>query len=527
MIFLCACVLLSCLIASRFSDKFGMPALLLFMALGMLFGSDGLLKISFDNYDVTEKICNIALIFIMFYGGFGTKWSVAKPVAKKSIFLSTVGVVITAALTSLFCIYILKFDILESFLIGSVISSTDAASVFSILRSKNLSLKDGTASMLEIESGSNDPAAYMFTIIILKAMNGSNNFSEIGYMLFSQIVFGVLIGLIVAKLGIYMIQRTKVVADGLESIFMITLVLISYSLSGYIGGNGYLSVYLTGIILGNSKIKNKIVLVHFFDGVTGLAQILIFFLLGLLSFPHKLPEIIIPSILIALFLTFIARPISVFSILLPFKSSINQCLLVSWSGLRGAASIVFAIMAIAEGITIKHDLFHIVFMISLLSVAIQGSLLPNVARKLNMVDEESDVKKTFNDYQEKSSMTLMRIFIPEGHAWENKTIEKAGIPNDSLALIIKREGETIIPKGDTVIKANDSVVLSIPEYDFKDDIKLNEIQIEKSHQWCNKSIEELHLPDNILVALIKRGEENVIPRGKTRILEDDIVVIYN
>lgn len=527
MIFLCACVLLSCLIASRFSDKFGMPALLLFMALGMLFGSDGLLKISFDNYDVTEKICNLALIFIMFYGGFGTKWSAAKPVAKKSILLSTVGVVITAALTSLFCIYILKFDILESFLIGSVISSTDAASVFSILRSKNLSLKDGTASMLEIESGSNDPAAYMFTIIILKAMNGSNNFSEIGYMLFSQIVFGVLVGLIVAKLGIYMIQRTKVVADGLESIFMITLVLISYSLAGYIGGNGYLSVYLTGIILGNSRIKNKIVLVHFFDGITGLAQILIFFLLGLLSFPHKLPEIILPSILIALFLTFIARPLSVFSILLPFKSSINQCLLVSWSGLRGAASIVFAIMAIAEGTTIKHDLFHIVFMISLLSVAIQGSLLPYVAKKLNMVDEESDVKKTFNDYQEKSSMTLMRIFVPEGHAWENKTVEKAGIPNDSLALIIKREGETIIPKGDTVIKANDSIVLSIPEYDFKEDIKLNEIQIEKSHQWCNKSIEELHLPDNILVALIKRGEENVIPRGKTKILEDDIVVIYN
>lgn len=527
MIFLCACVLLSCLIASRFSDKFGMPALLLFMALGMLFGSDGLLKISFDNYDVTEKICNLALIFIMFYGGFGTKWSAAKPVAKKSILLSTVGVVITAALTSLFCIYILKFDILESFLIGSVISSTDAASVFSILRSKNLSLKDGTASMLEIESGSNDPAAYMFTIIILKAMNGSNNFSEIGYMLFSQIVFGVVVGLIVAKLGIYMIQRTKVVADGLESIFMITLVLISYSLAGYIGGNGYLSVYLTGIILGNSRIKNKIVLVHFFDGITGLAQILIFFLLGLLSFPHKLPEIILPSILIALFLTFIARPLSVFSILLPFKSSINQCLLVSWSGLRGAASIVFAIMAIAEGTTIKHDLFHIVFMISLLSVAIQGSLLPYVAKKLNMVDEESDVKKTFNDYQEKSSMTLMRIFVPEGHAWENKTVEKAGIPNDSLALIIKREGETIIPKGDTVIKANDSIVLSIPEYDFKEDIKLNEIQIEKSHQWCNKSIEELHLPDNILVALIKRGEENVIPRGKTKILEDDIVVIYN
>ena len=527
MILLCACVLLSCLIASRFSDKIGMPALLLFMALGMLFGSDGLFKISFDNYIITEKVCNIALIFIMFYGGFGTKWSIAKPVAKKSIILSTVGVVITAGLASLFCIYVLKFDILESFLIGAVISSTDAASVFSILRSKNLSLKDGTASMLEIESGSNDPAAYMFTIIILKAMNGGNSFSEIGSMVFSQLFFGIIIGVCVAKAGTFVIQKTKIIADGLDSIFMIALVLVSYSLAEYFGGNGYLSVYLTGIILGNSRINNKIVLVHFFDGITGLAQILIFFLLGLLSFPHKLPEIIIPALLIALFLTFIARPIAVFSILLPFKSSINQCLLVSWSGLRGAASIVFAIMAMAEGTSMKNDLFHIVFMISLLSVAVQGSLLPYVAKKLNMVDEEDDVKKTFNDYQEDSALTMMRVFVPEGHAWENKTIEKAGIPNDSLALIIKREGETIIPKGDTVIKANDSIILSIPEYDSKEDIKLSEIPIDKSHKWCNKSIEELNLPDNILVALIKRGDENVIPRGKTRILEDDIVVIYN
>ena len=527
MILLCAIVLLSCLIASRFSDKIGMPALLLFMALGMIFGSDGLFKISFDNYIVTEKICNVALIFIMFYGGFGTKWSVAKPVAKKSICLSTVGVVITAGLSSLFCIYILKFDTLEAFLIGAVISSTDAASVFSILRSKNLSLKEGTSSMLEIESGSNDPAAYMFTVLILQAMNGGNNLFEIGGMIIAQVVFGILVGVCVAKAGIFVIQRTKIVADGLESIFMITLVLISYSLAESLGGNGYLSVYLTGIILGNSKIKNKIVLVHFFDGITGLAQILIFFLLGLLAFPHKLPAIIIPSILIALFLTFVARPIAVFSILLPFKSSIRQCMLVSWSGLRGAASIVFAIMAMAQGTNMKYDLFHIVFMISLLSVAFQGSLLPYVSRKLDMVDEENDVKKTFTDYQEDSALTLMRVFIPEGHPWANKTIEKAGIPSDFLALIIKRDGETIIPKGDTLIKTNDSIVFSVPEYNSKDDIKLSEIDINKTHEWKNKTIEELNLPDNILVALIKRGEENIIPRGKTKILEDDVVVIYN
>lgn len=527
MILLCACVLLSCVIANRFSNKIGMPALLLFMALGMLFGSDGLFKISFDNYYVAKEICNTALIFIMFYGGFGTKWDMARSVAIQSVLLSTVGVVITALLTSIFCYYILQFPLLDSFLIGAVISSTDAASVFSILRSKKLSLKDGTASMLELESGSNDPVAFMMTIIILGFINGTSSISGSLYMLFCQIVFGIIIGVCVALIGSFSLRKLKIVNDGLETIFMTALVLISYSLCEYFGGNGYLSVYITGIILGNSKINSKIILVHFFDGITGLAQILIFFLLGLLSFPHKMPDSIIPAILIALFLTFIARPLAVSSILLPLKSSIKQCMLVSWSGLRGAASIVFAIMAIASGADIQCDLYHIVFMISLLSVSFQGSLLPKVAKKLDMIDEENDVRKTFNDYQEKSLITLMRVFIPEGHSWENKTVEEAGIPGDSLALIIKRNGENIVPRGNTVIKANDSIILSIPEYNFQDDIKLREIQIDKFNKWCNKAIEDINLPDDILITLIKRGQENIIPRGNTVILEDDIVVLYN
>lgn len=527
MIFLCACVLLSCVIANRFSNKFGIPALFLFMALGMMFGSDGLFKIPFNNYQITNEVCNIALMFIMFYGGFGTKWDIAKPVAVKSILLSTIGVVITAFCVGAFCHYILKFALLDSMLIGAVISSTDAASVFSILRSKNLSLKDGTASMIELESGSNDPIAFMMTMIVLSLINGGNSISGVVSMLFSQITFGGIIGVFTAIFGVFVLRKLKIATDGLETIFITALVLISYSVSDYMGGNGYLSVYITGIILGNSRINNKIILVNFFDGVTGLAQILIFFLLGLLSFPHKMPAIIVPSILIAVFLTFIARPIAVFSMLMPFKSSFRQCLLVSWAGLRGAASIVFAIMAISSGVQIYSDLYHIIFVISLLSVAIQGSLLPMVSRKLNMIDEESDVRKTFNDYQEKSSITLMRIFVPKGHMWENKTIEEATIPGDSLALMIKRNGENIVPKGNTIIKANDSIVLSIPEYNFKDDINLREIKIEKDNTWCDKTIEEINLPNDILIALIKRGNENIIPRGKTLILEDDIVVVYN
>ena len=525
MLLLCCAVILSCIIANRFSNKFGMPALLCFMALGMIFGSDGLFKISFHNYLITEQLCTIALIFIMFYGGFGTKWQTARPVAVKSVLLSTLGVVVTALLTCLFCYQILHFSFSESFLIGAVLSSTDAASVFSILRSKNLNLKHSNAPLLEIESGSNDPMAYMLTMIALTMFTDEKGI-PVPIMMLSQIGFGIAIGVASAYFGIWALKKGELISQGMDTVFVIALVLLSYALPTLIGGNGYLSVYLTGILLGNSSINNKITLVHFFDGITGLAQILIFFLLGLLSFPHLLPKLFLPTLLIALFLTLIARPAAVFLILLPFRSSLRQCLLVSWSGLRGAASIVFAIMVIAGGTQLEHDLFHIVFFISLLSVAIQGSLLPMAAKKLDMVDYSSDIRKTFNDYQDDSDLTLMRMYIPKGHNWENKKIEEVTFPTGSLALMVKREHDTLIPRGNTTILAGDTMILSVPAYRSENDGKLKEILITQDHNWCNCSIAELNLPENILIALIKRDDENIIPQGSTVIQVRDRVVIY-
>jgi len=518
-------IILACIVAHQISAKAGMPVLLLFMVLGMLCGSDGILKIEFHDYELTEKICSVALIFIMFYGGFCTNWKAARPVAVKAGVLSTCGVVLTAVLVCLFCHYVIKLSMIESFLIGAVISSTDAASVFSILRSKNLSLKLGTDSMLEVESGSNDPIAYMLTMTALTIISGEN--VSIPYMIFAQIVYGAALGIILGFAGVYVLQRLNTyMKDDLDTLFVIALMLISYSLPAVIGGNGYLSVYLTGIILGNKKIQNKIQLVHFFDGITNLAQILIFFLLGLLSFPHKIPGIFLTAVLLFLFLTLIARPLAIFLLLLPAKCSIRQCLLVSWAGLRGAASIVFAIMALASGVMLEGDIYHIIFLIALLSVAIQGTLLPAVSRKLQMVDESEDVRKTFTDYQEESAITLMKLFIPKGHNWENKTISEVSIPTGSLALMIKRKKETVIPKGDTKIIANDNVILSVPAYDATEDVKLEEIIIGKNHKWRDKKVADLSLPNGRLVALLKRGNENIIPQGQTQVEYKDIVVIY-
>ena len=224
----CAVVLLICVLFGRFSSTMGVPALLLFMVIGMLFGSDGILHIQFENYELTERICSTALIFIMFYGGFCVKWDAAKPVIVKSVLLSTLGVILTAGITCLLCHLILRIGLAESFLIGAVISSTDAASVFSILRSKNLSLKHATAPLLEIESGSNDPVAYMLTVIGLAMVQGSAT-TSIPYLIFAQIVFGILCGIGIAILAILLMRKLSIEAENLDMIFMIAIALLAYA----------------------------------------------------------------------------------------------------------------------------------------------------------------------------------------------------------------------------------------------------------------------------------------------------------
>ncbi|WP_346899080.1 potassium/proton antiporter [Clostridium sp. UBA7503] len=456
---ICGLVLLICITSSKVLYKFGVPMLLIFIILGMLFGSDGVVGIYFDNYELTRELCSFGLVFIMFYGGFGTNWKEAKPVARESILMSTFGVIITSGLTGLFCYFVLKTSLLEGLLIGSIVGSTDAASVFSILRSQKLNLKGEIASILEVESGSNDPIAYMLTLIVLTLMN-NGGISSIAPIVIGQIIFGILIGVILSKLTVYIMRNANFEVDGFYTIFITAIAILSYALSEWVGGNGYLSVYIAGIIIGNSKIPHKRSLVHFFDGVSWIMQIMLFFVLGLLAFPSELPSVIGSSILISIFMIIIARPIATFGVLSWFKIPFKQQLFVSWVGLRGAASIVFAIYAITSGIPLENDIFHIIFFIALLSVAIQGTLIPKVARKLDLVDDTKTVLKTFTDYQEDRSTTLIEYNVDSDNNWKDKTIMEADIPEEILIVMIKRDNEIIVPKGSTLIKQGDILVLS-------------------------------------------------------------------
>ena len=520
-------VILLCILLHRVSDKIGVPMLLAFIVLGMAFGTDGIVKIPFENYELAENVCSTALIFIMFYGGFGTSWNEARPVAVKSVLLSTLGVVITAALTGFFCYFILKFSFLDSMLIGSVVSSTDAASVFSILRSKNMGLKYGTASMLELESGSNDPCSYMLTAVVLSAMSGTASAGSIFYMILAQLFFGILFGCLIAFAARFILRHINFDIAGFDMAFVIAVALLSYTLPSIAGGNGYLSAYMVGIILGNTKIKNKKSLVNFFDGITGLMQMLIFFLLGLLATPSQLPRIFLPALAIALFLTLAARPLAVSAILAPFKCRLNQQVLVSFAGLRGAASIVFAIMATVDEAYTGFDVYHIVFCIVLLSILFQGSFLSQAAKKLNMSDTETDVMKTFSDYSEEADLQFIRIRITEEHTWSHKAVKDISLPPDTLFLMLLRGEETVIPSGETIFRPGDTAVLSARGYQEQEDLELTEMKITAKSPWIGIKISDFSPYPGELVIMILRGDETVVPKGDTIIMENDLLVIYS
>ncbi|MBE5748113.1 MAG: potassium/proton antiporter [Clostridiales bacterium] len=522
-----AIVVAVCLLASRLSVKFALPTLLIFMVLGMLFGTDGIFGFEFDDFAFAEMVCSYALVFIMFYGGFGTSWKASQPVAAKSFLLASLGVVSTAFITAAFCHLVLGFEWLMALLIGSVLGSTDAASMFAVLKQKKLDLKENTTSLLALESGSNDPASYLMTVLALTLLDGGGVMSSL-VLVFTQILYALVFSVILAYITIFILKKFKFGSDGFDTLFVLISAVIAYALPAMMDGNGYLSVYIFGIILGNSSIRNKVTLVHFFDGITGLAQIVIFFLLGLLVVPSELPGVLGISVAIFLFLSFVSRPATVFGLFAFGKkgkrSSFRQKLIVSFAGVRGASSIVFAIMAVVGGA--DHVIFNIVFCVCLISVALQAGLMPIVSKKLNMLDENGTCLKTFNDYQDSDQMQLLKLSIPEGHPWIGKTVKELNVLSDTLIVVIKRGKDSVVPKGNTKIRANDQIILGGEVYRENADVTLEEQVITQNHKWCNKLIYKIHIPDNILIVGVRRKSgKTIIPKGNTLLCNGDTLIL--
>ena len=516
-----AVILFTCVFLNNLSERVGVPVLLMFILFGILVGTSAPEAIN-DYGELIGDICSISLVFVMFYGGFGTRWSSVRPVIGESALLASAGVVVTAALVALFCHYALGWQWAESLLMGSVISSTDAASVFSILRTKSLGLKRNTSPILEVESGSNDPCSYMLTAICLSLLGGELSAGGILLMLLMQIAFGIIFGLVIAKIAQLILKGRSLNNQGVKMLFIFAVALTSYALPTLFGGNGYLSTYIVGIILGNTEFSERRPLVSFFDGITSLMEILIFFLLGFMSVPERLAEAFIPALIIFFFLTLVARPFAVFSVLLPFrKYPLNQMSLISFVGLRGAASIVFAIMTLNNALNLSNDIFSIVFVIVLLSISLQGSLIPFASRRLKMVELSGGDDSTFSTLQETEEISFGRIRIDAFSPWADCRISQLNIPQELLIVSIFRDGESIVPNGNTLLRRDDELIIGIRGYENSTNAIIKSRIIRPGSRWVGSTIREFAAEKSYLVIMIKRNGESIIPNGNTVICGND------
>ena len=522
MLFLIGAVIALCIFINRITDKLKVPSLLLFIGLGVVFGL--LFRVgglgNFTDYGLGNIVCSVCLVFVIFYGGFGTNFKEARPVAGRALLLSFAGTALTAGLVGVgvWCIFrLLPFveggiGWVESMLIGSVICSTDAASVFNILRSRRLNLKYRTSSLLEMESGSNDPMSYMLTVVFTAVLAvqygvegaGETGAGEVVGMLFSQVGFGALFGVGFGFLGIFVLKRFSFNMGQGGTIFVVAIALVAYALPTLLGeitgvsflaGNGYLAVYICGILLGNAHIAQKRDCVRFFDALTNVAQMLIFFVLGLLATPEYLvrPEVLVPALLLFVFLTVLARPLAVAGLLLPFRAKPNQLAVVSWAGLRGVASIVFAIYAITvlgEN-TLPYDLFSIIFVVVIISIALQGSLLPLLSKKADMLGDNDNVLRTFTDYQDETDVRFVKVVVGGNHPWAGRQLKNCVMPREFLVVLILRGEETVVPDGNTVVHAGDLLVTAAPEFENRESFGMFEEYIGKNHPWAGKTVREL------------------------------------
>lgn len=460
------------MIVGKAGHKFGIPVLLLFLGVGMAFGQDGF-GLDFQNIQTAQIIGTVALSIILFSGGLDTKFLEIKPIIYPGIILATGGVVLTALFTGFFIWWLsgalapsLGIGLATALLLASTTSSTDSASVFGILRSRGTILKNNLRPMLELESGSNDPMAYMLTVTLITFINsGGISFWYVALMIIVQLVVGALVGYYFGKASVVLINRIKLDNGALYPILLFTLGMFVFSLTYFLKGNGYLAIYIAGLVIGNSKFVHKRTSMRFMNGLAWMSQILLFLTLGLLVNPRELlsADVLIPGLIISFFIIIVARPLSVYLCLIPFKRITNRDkVFISWVGLRGAVPIIFAILTLAAEVPHARWLFNIVFIITLVSLILQGTFLNRVASwlKLSRQPEQYRSLEDFDvEFSEEIKSAMTEILITEDALKHGKNLMEMSLPNKTLAVMVKRGEKYFIPTGQTKLCVGDKLLV--------------------------------------------------------------------
>ncbi len=461
-------------ISSKIARRLGIPALLIFLFIGILFGSDGLGFMYFDNNYAAQFIGVIALCYILFMGGLSIDFKEMRPVIWDGISLASTGVFVTAIITGFLGYYFLNFDLYICILIGAIVSSTDAAAVFGILRSKDINLAKNLKPLLEFESGSNDPMAVFLTISAISLVSGeAGSIGNFVFMFFKQMILGIIIGYIAAKLAVKLINKIHLEYNGLYVVLTIAIVIFTYSFSQITGGNGFMSVYICALTMSVSKFVHKKMLIKFHDGIAWLMQIIMFLILGLSVSVKELYIEAKPSLILTFILVFISRPLAVFLSLAFSKYSFREKMFISWVGLKGAAPIILATFPLLANISGAREIFNIIFFVVIISVIIQGTTIPLFVKLLKVdTPYRPELSSPFEFEEGESSKHLFKFQISENSPVINKTTKDLKLPPNTLITMISREGDYLIPNGNTKYEECDIVfILS----DFENESNLKDI----------------------------------------------------
>ncbi|MBR4734499.1 MAG: potassium/proton antiporter [Bacteroidales bacterium] len=461
--------------------KLGAPSLLLFLLLGMAVGADGL-GLRFEDYETAESIGHFAMTVILFSGGFETVLKETKPVMKRGIMLSTVGIFFTALLTGFFIYFATGriiagtgVSIMACLLVAAVMSSTDSTSVFSVLNGKRLRLRSNLAPLLELESGSNDPVAYILTILLVKFMTepslqglnpGVSIVAGIVVVLF-QVVVGVAVGFGVGFGAKWLLSKIRLENNSLMGILILSTGFFANGLASVLHGQGLLSIYIAAVIISNkATIARKKEIEKFFDGITWIMQLAMFLILGLLARPSSMLPVMFPAILTGLFLIFVARPVSVFLTLAPFKGiKFKEKLFVSWVGLKGAGPILFALYPVVHEVHGASEIFNVVFVVSLMSLILQGMTLTPVAKWLNLsYPEDPEVESYGMELPEEMGLLSDHIVTPDDIS-AGKTLREMHLPHGIRVMMVKRQGKFLVPHGSMELAVGDHLIIVMGDSD--------------------------------------------------------------